>query len=99
MVIYGELSIADNTSNYMKTKKRNGRIYSPYVNTHLERDVADLANTNNLLTFIKSMTSVAARTWNVLVYSNIANEVGVYEKTICARVDVLDKDVSKRSGA
>lgn len=63
--------------------------YSSYINTYLERDVADLVNTNNLLTFTKFMTAIAARTGNVLVYSNIASEIGVDEKTISAWTNIL----------
>lgn len=74
---------------YENKEKEWEDFYSSYINTYLERDVADLVNTNNLLTFTKFMTSVAARTGNVLVYSNIASEVGVDEKTISAWVSIL----------
>lgn len=74
---------------YENKEKEWEDFYSSYINTYLERDVADLVNTNNLLTFTKFMTSVAARTGNVLVYSNIASEVGVDEKTISAWINIL----------
>lgn len=35
------------------------------------------------------MTAIAARTGNVLVYSNIASEIGVDEKTISAWTNIL----------
>ncbi len=63
--------------------------YSSYINTYLERDVLDLISTNNYLKFTKFMTFVAARTGNVLIYSNIASEVGVDEKTISAWINIL----------
>ena len=74
---------------YENKEKEWEDFYSSYINTYLERDVADLVNTSNLLTFTKFMTSVAARTGNVLVYSNIASEVGVDEKTISAWINIL----------
>ena len=74
---------------YENKEKEWEDFYSSYINTYLERDVADLVNTNNLLTFTKFMKCVAARTGNVLVYSNIANEVGVDEKTISAWINIL----------
>ena len=74
---------------YENKEKEWEDFYSSYINTYLERDVADLVNTNNLLTFTKFMTSVAARTGNVLIYSNIASEVGVDEKTISAWINIL----------
>lgn len=74
---------------YENKEKEWEDFYSSYINTYLERDVANLVNTSNLLTFTKFMTSVAARTGNVLVYSNIASEVGVDEKTISAWINIL----------
>lgn len=74
---------------YENKEKEWEDFYSSYVSTYLERDVADLINTNNLLTFMKFMTCVAARTGNILSYSNIASEVGVDEKTISAWISIL----------
>ncbi len=76
---------------YENKEKEWEDFYSSYISTYLERDVADLVNTNNLLTFTKFMTCIAARTGNVLVYSNIASEVGVDEKTISAWVSILSR--------
>lgn len=74
---------------YENTEKEWEDFYSSYISAYLERDVADLINTTNLLTFTKFMTSVAARTGNVLSYSNIAREVGVDEKTVVAWLGIL----------
>lgn len=74
---------------YENKEKEWEDFYSSYINTYLERDVADLVNTNNVLTFTRFMTSVAARTGNILVYSNIASEVGVDEKTISEWINIL----------
>ena len=53
--------------------------YQSYVKTYLERDVNKIIKVKNHLTFVKFMTSVAARTGQVLNYASIANEVGVSE--------------------
>ena len=74
---------------YESKEKEWEDFYSSYINTYLERDVADLISTSNLLTFTKFMTCVAARTGNILVYSNIASDVGVDEKTISAWISIL----------
>ena len=74
---------------YENKEKEWEDFYSSYINTYIERDIADLINTNNILLFTKFMTCVAARTGNILVYSNIANEVGVDEKTIVAWISIL----------
>lgn len=74
---------------YESKEKEWEDFYSSYVSTYLERDVAELVNVSNLLSFTRFMTAVAARTGNVLVYSNIASDVGVSEKTIAAWINIL----------
>ena len=65
--------------------------YQSYVNTYIERDVADLISAKNIMTFSKFMTSIACRTGNVLSYTSIANEVGVDAKTISEWVSILER--------
>ena len=64
--------------------------YSSYVATYLERDINELIAADSL-TFTKFMTSVAARTGEMLNYANIASEVGVSEPTIKNWVSVLER--------
>ena len=64
--------------------------YSSYVATYLERDINDLISADSL-TFTKFMTSVAARTGEMLNYANIASEVGVSEPTIKSWISVLER--------
>ena len=64
--------------------------YSSYVATYLERDINELIVADSL-TFTKFMTSVAARTGEMLNYANIASEVGVSEPTIKNWVSVLER--------
>ncbi len=64
--------------------------YSSYVSTYLERDINELISADSL-TFTKFMTSVAARTGEILNYANIASEVGVSEPTIKNWVSVLER--------
>ena len=65
--------------------------YQSYVNTYIERDVADLISAKNIMTFFKFMTSIACRTGNVLSYTSIANEVDVDAKTISEWVSILER--------
>ena len=67
-----------------------GTFYSSYVNTYLERDVRSLAAVQNLSDFRRFMVAVAARTGQMLNYSNIADEVGRNEKTIKSWMSVLE---------
>ena len=64
--------------------------YSSYVTTYLERDINEIIATDSL-TFTKFMTSVAARTGEMLNYANIASEVGVSEPTIKNWISILER--------
>ena len=65
--------------------------YQSYVKTYLERDVNRLIKTKNHLTFVKFMTSIAARTGQLVNYSNIASELGVSEVTVKEWISILEK--------
>ncbi|MBQ1396649.1 MAG: ATP-binding protein, partial [Eubacterium sp.] len=64
--------------------------YSSYVATYLERDINELIAADSL-TFMKFMTSVAARTGELLNYANIASEVGASEPTIKNWISILER--------
>lgn len=64
--------------------------YSSYVSTYLERDINELIATDSI-TFTKFLTSVAARTGEILNYANIAGEVGVSEPTIKKWISILER--------
>ena len=64
--------------------------YSSYVATYLERDINELISADSL-TFAKFMTSVAARTGEMLNYAKIASETGVSEPTIKSWISILER--------
>ena len=64
--------------------------YSSYVSTYLERDINELISTDSI-TFTKFLTAVAARTGEMLNYSNIASDVGVSEPTIKNWISILER--------
>ena len=64
--------------------------FSSYVKTYLERDVRELAAVQDLDAFRRFMVACAARTGQMLNYSNIADEVGKDAKTIKNWVSVLE---------
>ncbi|MGN1404881.1 MAG: ATP-binding protein [Erysipelotrichaceae bacterium] len=64
--------------------------YSSYVSTYLDRDINELINVDGT-TFTKFLISVAARTGDVLVYSNIASEIGVSEPTVKNWISILER--------
>lgn len=64
--------------------------YSSYIKTYLERDVRKLSAVQNLDDFRKFMVAVAARTGQMLNYSNIADEVGKDMTTIKRWMSILE---------
>ena len=64
--------------------------YSSYVSTYIERDINELISADSI-TFTKFLTVVAARTGEILNYTNIASEVGVSEPTIKNWISILER--------
>lgn len=64
--------------------------YADYVKTYIERDVRELINIRYKIDFEKFLSCIAARTGQVLNYSNIASDVGVDVKTIISWVGILE---------
>jgi len=64
--------------------------YRSYVRTYLERDVADLINTRNLLKFNNFMRCLAARIGELVNNDSIARDVGVTSKTIQEWTSILE---------
>ena len=64
--------------------------YSSYVQTYLEKDVRQLTAVQDLNTFRRFMVACAARTGQVLNYSNIAEEISKDEKTVRNWVSILE---------
>lgn len=64
--------------------------FSSYIKTYLERDVRELAAVQDLDAFRKFMVAAAARTGQMLNYSNIADEVGKDANTIRHWISILE---------
>lgn len=76
---------------YANQEKEWADFYQSYVKTYIERDVNRLIKAKNHMTFVKFMTSVAARTGQVVNYANIASELGVTEVTVKEWISILEK--------
>ena len=76
---------------YANKDKEWTDFYQSYVKTYIERDVNKLIKAKNHMTFVKFMTSVAARTGQVVNYANIASELGVSEVTVKEWISILEK--------
>lgn len=67
------------------------RYYADYVNTYLERDIQNLEQVGNTLSFLQFMTVLASRTGELLNMESIAQEIGVSAPTIKKWIAILQK--------
>ena len=67
-----------------------GMFFSSYVKTYLERDVRKLSAVQDLNDFRRFMVAAAARTGQVLNYSNIADEIGKNQTTVKSWMSILE---------
>lgn len=63
--------------------------YRDYVKTYIERDIRELINVKDEMKFYQFLVSLAARTGQVIVCNDIANDVGVNLKTIQNWISIL----------
>lgn len=63
--------------------------YDSYLQTYIERDIKALSAVGNELNFVKFMRSLAARTSQMINYTEIANDVGVSVPTVQAWLSIL----------
>ncbi|NBI13123.1 DUF4143 domain-containing protein [[Haemophilus] felis] len=64
--------------------------YASYVATYIERDVRQLTNISSITDFTCFMTAIAARSGELLNYSNIAQDVSVSVDTIKRWTSILE---------
>ncbi len=76
---------------YANKKREWIDFYQSYVKTYLERDVNSLLKAKNHSTFVKFLTSIAARTGQVVNYTNISSELGISEVTIKEWISILER--------
>lgn len=63
--------------------------YSAYIRTYIERDIRDLSSISNEMKFLNFIRVVAARTGQVLKYSELANAVDISEPTAKTWLSIL----------
>ncbi len=64
--------------------------YASYVQTAVQRDVRDILKIRDLTTFARFLRAVAARTGQLLNYSDIGRDVDIDHKTAKAWISVLE---------
>lgn len=74
------------------SKKLNREaFYSSYIQSYIERDVRDFYNIEKPLQFYKFLSSVAARTGNLVNYSSLASDIGIDVKTAQTWMGILER--------
>ena len=76
---------------YEHPEKDWEEFYQDYVKTYIERDVYKITKVRDYQTFYKFMVSVAARTGQILDYTNIANDIGISADTVKLWIGILQK--------
>ena len=73
----------------MSAKQRN-LYYRSYIQTYIQRDVRDVIGISNDTVFYKFITAVAARTGQLLNYTDLARDVAINNKTAKSWLSVLE---------
>lgn len=75
---------------YRNPKLDKDSFYSNYVATYIDRDVSEIIEVKNRLTFHKLMQLLASLTGEELVYDNIAKQIGIDKKTVISWISILE---------
>ena len=63
--------------------------YSSYVQTYIERDIRDLTDSGDEMQFLELLTALAARSGQLLNFSDVARDIGKPVSTIQRWVSIL----------
>ena len=75
------------------TNKKLNReaFYASYIQSYIERDVRDFYNVEKPLQFFNYISAVAARTGNLVNYTNLAGDIGIDVKTAQTWMGILER--------
>ena len=65
------------------------KFYSSYINTYIQRDIKELTQVANELSFMRFLQACAARTAQMVNYSELANDVGISAPTAKQWLSIL----------
>jgi predicted AAA+ superfamily ATPase len=87
--VYGRVFTGSFPAAYSGEPFMRETFYASYVNTYLQRDVRDLTQVGDELTFLSFMTACAARTSQMVNYADLAKDVGISAPTAKQWLSVL----------
>ena len=64
--------------------------YRSYLQTYVQRDVREIQNITNTITFNAFMVAIAARTGQVVNYADISRDAGIDNKTVKSWLAILE---------
>lgn len=64
--------------------------YRSYVQTYIQRDVKDILHISDDAKFTRFLTTIAARTGQLLNYTELSRDVGIDVKTVTAWLSILE---------
>ena len=76
---------------YEHPEKDWEEFYQDYVQTYIEKDVYKITKIRDYQTFYRFLVSTAARTGQMLDYTNIANDIGTSVDTVKSWISILVK--------
>jgi predicted AAA+ superfamily ATPase len=88
-VIYEKIWLGSFPKLLQNNGKHREMFHGSYVQTYLERDVKSIIGIGNELAFYKFLRATAARTGQLLNYSELARDVDVDQKTAKSWISVL----------
>ncbi len=65
------------------------QFYASYVQTYLQRDIQNLSQIGDELTFLHFLTALASRTGQILHYAEIARDLGISQPTVKRWISLL----------
>ncbi len=87
--IYAHISRGSYPAMHVDPGMDRNLFYSSYVQTYLQRDVADLINIGNRMSFLRFLKAVAARTAQLLNLSDLARDADITPSTAKKWLSVL----------
>jgi predicted AAA+ superfamily ATPase len=87
--VYQRIFTGSMPAMYSENPPAHSAFYRSYINTYLQRDIRDLTQVADEMTFLNFMTVVAARTSRTIQYEEIAREVGITSPTAKSWLSVL----------
>lgn len=72
-----------------ENEQNEEQYFASYINTYLQRDIKDLTQVGDEMSFLKFLTACAARTSQMVNYAELANDVGISAPTAKQWLSIL----------